>query len=86
MRLNYLSVLFPLLTTVDNSQRERNCRRQELPVKEQQRSRQDSQKFIIEVKPKSFRKSLAFATGIFSCLLFDRTHEINFSFWKTWEL
>ena len=49
MLLNYLSVLFPMLATVDNSQRERNCRRQELSVKEHRRSRQDSQKLMVEV-------------------------------------
>ena len=49
MRLNYLSVLFPLFATVDNSQRERNCRRQELSVKEHRCSRQDSQKLIMKV-------------------------------------
>ena len=52
MRLNYLPVLFPLLATVDNSQRERNCRRQELSVKEHQRSSQDSQKLVIGVRTK----------------------------------
>ena len=51
MRLNHLSVLFPLFAAVDNSQRERNCRRQELPVKEHRCSRQDtcSQKLIMKV-------------------------------------
>ena len=47
MRLNYLSVLFPLLAAVDNSQLKRkksNCRRQELSVKEHRRSRQDGRK------------------------------------------
>ena len=51
MRLNYLSVLFPLLATVDNTDRvkERNCRRQELSVEEYRRSRQDSPKLMIKV-------------------------------------
>ena len=49
MRLNYFSVLFPFLATVDNSQRDRNCRRQELSMKGHRRSRQDSQKLMIKV-------------------------------------
>ena len=34
--------MFPLFATVDNSQREKNCRRQELSVKEHWCSRQDT--------------------------------------------
>ena len=51
MRLNYLSEMFPLFATVDNSQRERNCRRQEMSVTEHLCSRQDtcSQKLIMKV-------------------------------------
>ena len=50
MRLNHLSeVLFLLFATVDNSQRERNCRRRELTVKEHRCSRQDSQKLMMKV-------------------------------------
>ena len=40
-------VLFPLF--VDNSQRERNCKRQELSVKEHWCSRQDNQKLMMKV-------------------------------------
>ena len=64
MRLNYLSVLFPLFATVDNSQRERNCRRQELSVKEHRCSttRQDSRQKLMMKVTLLEAKSLAFVT------------------------
>ena len=75
MRLNYLPVLFPLLATVDNSQRERNCKRQELSVKENRRSSQESQKLMIKV------------TKIVNFFHFPVLPEhFSFIIWKTWEL